>query len=88
VIPQPAITRYLDKLLADIPFQGKRVCQSSDSLVLRPLLRPRSISDKVLALTPDISANCSSVSRAAPMTAQQLTETQMTSDRKTIPIHN
>jgi hypothetical protein len=44
VIPQPAITRQLDKLLAGIPFQGK---------------------DRVLALTPDTSANCSSVSRAA-----------------------
>jgi hypothetical protein len=29
------------------------------------LLRPRSISDSVLALTPDTSASCSSVNRAA-----------------------
>ena len=65
MIPQPAITRQLDKLLVGIDFQGQRVRESGDSPVLRPLLRPRSMSDKVLAPTPDTSANCSSVSHAA-----------------------
>ena len=37
VIPQPAITRQLNKLLASIPFQRKRIRQSGYGPVLRPL---------------------------------------------------
>src|SRR5215469_12407357 len=70
-------------LLAGIPFQGKRICQGSDSPMLRPLASPALHVRQGPRTDPrHLGQLLQRQPRRAPMTAQHLPETQTSSDAK------